>query len=394
MGLIESLKQKEMDFPRREADPVLQYMLATSPRSGSTYVGLLLWRSGIMGAPLEYLNLKHMQDMIARLGQGDPTAYWRELRRVRTSPNGVFGFKMFLGHYRQLSEGQPGLLLQIRADRVIFLSRRDKITQAISNYRAAESGAWFADSRPRRELEYDFAKIASYLEYVNRQEEIWEYIFRKQGTEALRIFYEDVASNPEDACGRIRDFLCPQPAPASAPVDLELTSPQSDETSLLWRKRFVDDLAQQARAGMTGPGASASGEGPRSRRRSEEQGDLRDPLTLLLYGVPGCEPCAVVKAALENMAWGELQIRFCDLDDIRAFRKQVGQRLIYPTLVLRDGNREVGRREGARSGDPEEERRQIVEWVEGVLASGPQAGEGPVQDGRPAARADPLHAGR
>ena len=248
MNLITSLKQPEMDFPRRNDEPTLQYMLATSPRSGSTYVSLLLWESGNLGAPLEYLNFNHMGDLIDRLGGGDVCAYWRELRHVRTSPNGVFGFKMFLGHYALISESQPDLLPLVRADCVVFLSRRDKVAQAISNFRAAEGGSWFGDSKPRREVEYDFAKISSYLRYVHWQEEAWEEIFMKQGTQPLRIFYEDVVSDPANACVEVKYFVGAEPGSSAESVHLKLPRQQTDGLSLMWHKRFVEERAEQARA--------------------------------------------------------------------------------------------------------------------------------------------------
>ena len=48
---------REYDFPEfdRRAQP---YVIAESPRSGSQLLADLLWRTGLMGAPGEYLNLQ------------------------------------------------------------------------------------------------------------------------------------------------------------------------------------------------------------------------------------------------------------------------------------------------------------------------------------------------
>ena len=42
--------------PYRADSPEHAYLLATVPRTGSSFVSHLLWRSGCLGAPLEYLN--------------------------------------------------------------------------------------------------------------------------------------------------------------------------------------------------------------------------------------------------------------------------------------------------------------------------------------------------
>lgn len=49
---IETGYEAKFDFPRRERAPERPYLLATVPRSGSTYVSHLLWATGCLGAPL------------------------------------------------------------------------------------------------------------------------------------------------------------------------------------------------------------------------------------------------------------------------------------------------------------------------------------------------------
>ena len=90
------------------------------------------------------------------------------------------------------------------------------------------------------------------------------------------------------------------------------------------------------------------------------------PLALFVYGISDCAPCAVVKAALEDRAGLNFEVRIAGIDEIRSLRKQYGRKLVYPTIVLRSGDRELGRREGARSAEPADERRLIIDWIQGV----------------------------
>ena len=50
--------EAKFDFPARDRAPERSYLLATVPRSGSTYLSHVLWRTGCLGAPLEYLNFE------------------------------------------------------------------------------------------------------------------------------------------------------------------------------------------------------------------------------------------------------------------------------------------------------------------------------------------------
>ncbi|HEU4652101.1 MAG TPA: hypothetical protein VFS49_11875, partial [Croceibacterium sp.] len=50
--------EPEFDFPERDGVPERPWLFASVPRSGSTYVSHLLWATGCLGAPLEYLNFE------------------------------------------------------------------------------------------------------------------------------------------------------------------------------------------------------------------------------------------------------------------------------------------------------------------------------------------------
>ena len=50
--------EPEFDFPERHGAPERPWLFASVPRSGSTYVSHLLWATGCLGAPLEYLNFE------------------------------------------------------------------------------------------------------------------------------------------------------------------------------------------------------------------------------------------------------------------------------------------------------------------------------------------------
>ena len=55
---IETGHEPRFDFPPGGRPPELFYMIATMPRTGSSYLSHLLWGTGCLGAPLEYLNFE------------------------------------------------------------------------------------------------------------------------------------------------------------------------------------------------------------------------------------------------------------------------------------------------------------------------------------------------
>ena len=200
----------KFDFPRREGEPDLVYMLASVPRTGSTYLSHLLWATGCLGAPLEYLNFEktgpyyfaaHSAEAQARL--------WRSIRHRRTSPNGVFGFKIFPVQLQALTRENPALLQTLRSDRIVYLTRRDRNAHIVSLARASVSGVW------RKEQEKALAAPPSYsqeaMEAAERgiavQEAAWEKSFRQRAIEPLRLSYEDVIARPDEAVRQVADYL-------------------------------------------------------------------------------------------------------------------------------------------------------------------------------------------
>src|SRR5262249_41256156 len=110
------------DFPRRTAAPTIYYIVASTPRSGSTFLCRRLWSTGLMGAPAEYFNYQgFMLQMVARLRSVNIFHYVRQLFAIRTSPNGVFGAKVHFNHFRFMAEAeiQP-LFPQLR---VVYIAR-------------------------------------------------------------------------------------------------------------------------------------------------------------------------------------------------------------------------------------------------------------------------------
>lgn len=148
---IETGYEDRYDFPDRQQLPDRTYMFASVPRTGSTFLSHLLWRTGCLGAPLEYLNFLPSGPYHFVSGSPDKQiTLWRSLLHRRTSPNGVFGVKCFPAQMKELHQGHRAVFSEVMATlvprdnepRIVQLKRRDRNAHAISYARAALSGVW------------------------------------------------------------------------------------------------------------------------------------------------------------------------------------------------------------------------------------------------------------
>jgi LPS sulfotransferase NodH len=238
------LYRTAFDFPIYPTEPKKSYFLSAIPRTGSTWFSLQLWRTGVLGAPLEYLNLHDRGDDIQRFGGGDMHSYWRSVRQRRTSPNGVFGSKLFTGTIRDVFNRQRSALALITSDFLIDLRRRDKIEQAVSYARAMQTRVWIEGGYPPfAEPKYNSALLRQCLESIQRQEASWRDIAERTGARVLTLYYEDYCDDPKTAIRRVMEFL--GVGPAARPLRHIPDIPkQRDAISAEWVRRFTADLAK------------------------------------------------------------------------------------------------------------------------------------------------------
>lgn len=241
--LMSTLYGARYDFPFRVEPPKLTVMVAAIPRTGSTFLCTALWRTGVMGAPMEYLNLRNRKDdMIRRLG-GDLVSYWRHVKEVRTSENGTFSFKAFLQDFRDASEWTPDILPYIKADKVIYLRRRDKMAQAVSYSRAHQSGKWFADMNELRDCAYSEASVRQSLRWVYELEEGWEKLFDRKRCKPLRIYYEDLEDDPGSVVREILEFVGTEEG--SEGLDIPMPIRQRDSITEEWIATYLKTSESQ-----------------------------------------------------------------------------------------------------------------------------------------------------
>ena len=241
--------EDRFDFPKRAEPPRLLYMLASVPRSGSTFLSHVLWRSGCLGAPLEYLNFLPGSPYHSAHGAPDrQVALWRSALRRRTSPNGVFGIKCFSAQLRELQQANPALLVEVMAALlpangrayVVRLKRRDPVAHAISYARAALSGVWhkMQESPGGAEVEFSAKAVDHARRLLDQQEGDWDLLFGEIGVEPLVLWHEDVIARPAEAVQAVADFLGVRLDPTAAVAVPEIER-QAETDSRRWAELYA-----------------------------------------------------------------------------------------------------------------------------------------------------------
>lgn len=249
-------------LPARE--PAWRYLVLSPQRAGSNYLCRRLCNvRGRFGMPSEYLNPAAVRQLAPRLLHGCRpdnvpfASYMQAVQRVRTSADGCFGLKLQPAQLAAVAAGDRALFdFAASFDRIVALSRRDKLGQAISGTIAQLTGTWFNDGTPPaledRRLPQLFPTIAGNLaRYVEEDRRIAA-LGKALDRPWLRLEYEDIVADGQAVFGTLVDFLS---GGVSDPLD-EAPDVQVPE-------RPSTDFAERLRAGFLGYiNGQSTGTGP------------------------------------------------------------------------------------------------------------------------------------
>ena len=256
-----------MPFGTRHPSPMANcdsYVICTSPRSGSTLLCKLLARTGVAGNPASYFHRPSIaawfEDLDLTL---DESASERDalntiLRAAIAQgslESGVFGLRLqrhsFDFFIRKLSVLHPRTasdaeLFRAAFGRTVFihLTRRDKVEQAVSYWKADQTGLWHRAPdgtelerlSPPREPVYDAEEIRARFDEVTALDRGWESWFAAEEIAPFRITYDRLSGNPLDTLRNVLDYLGLERQAANG-VTPEVAK-LADATSHDWAARF------------------------------------------------------------------------------------------------------------------------------------------------------------
>ncbi|MEX2297755.1 MAG: Stf0 family sulfotransferase [Dongiaceae bacterium] len=236
----------------------LSYLILAEMRSGSTLLSDMLFKRGA-GVPLEYFNENYRRDFTARLfpARVMPAAegYLEKIRELRTTENGYFGVKCLLPQLRQFGRDLPPQRFVERFDRIVLLTRRNKLAQAISAMRAQQSGQWASTLAPEsdRELVLDPVFVSASLRGFLARERSIRTLLKRIDRPMLFLEYESIETSLEAVWRDLQIFLDLKPTAVNdAATDL---TRQADVQSLEFAQQYLrhiqglDTVASRKRSG-------------------------------------------------------------------------------------------------------------------------------------------------
>lgn len=205
------------------------YALCGEPRCGSTYLARLCASTGVLGGPKEYFaGLDRM-----RSANSDPEGHLRSWVERTSTPNGVYGLKVFADQFHLVRRSRWATRLPNL--HFVHIERQDVLGQAISLVRARQTQVFESNHQPRRQPAYSRRSIAAMLQTIALNQARWSCWFARNGIVPLRLTYEGIVSDPGGAVASIADCVrVSTPAPVSPDMGI-----QRDALSEEWRERFL-----------------------------------------------------------------------------------------------------------------------------------------------------------
>jgi LPS sulfotransferase NodH len=245
------------------------FFICHTLRCGSTLLCDALSSTGVAGSAEEYFPERWAGGAFVATGAAlkDADAWradWTSIpfqqcldRALRsgTTPNGVFASKLKWGNMPYLSEmlgalpERGGLSLAEHLDslfpnlRYVWVTRRNKIRQAVSLVKAMQSNQWkgvSAQPQGSEAAHYNFHVVDLALRRIVREEAAWEEYFTHAGIAPVTVVYEDLVRNYESTVRRLLDHLKIH-LPREYVFPVPRLHKQADAVSDEWVERYHRD---------------------------------------------------------------------------------------------------------------------------------------------------------
>src|SRR5215469_468246 len=233
------------------------YVVCAIPRSGSNLLTDGLHATRQAGRPKQFFLRKsetHFAALHKLKSGGDFGTYVRDITRATATSNEVFGFKLmswyldeFLGRLRETREfgdAETNDLALLRNAfphlQFVHIFRRNRLRQALSKARAAQTDLWKVQDGKTAQCEplFDPELIERCLRDGEQQEKAWEQFFQRIDIIPFRVEYEKLCQDYEPTIRGVLDFMKIS-LRRNTRIGPPVTIKQADEISRSWEERFL-----------------------------------------------------------------------------------------------------------------------------------------------------------
>lgn len=219
---------------------------------------------GVAGRPESYFRKDDMHafaeawQILKSNGTHNFADYLLATRTAGSTDNGVLAIRIMWGTLEEVTANLERLHPNLAGDELkllekafgrlkfIYLYREDVLAQAISLYRAEQTGYWHSPEGqlPPQQPRFGFEAIHSLVEMLDQHNLAWEGWFKKVGVEPSVVSYENLAADPRGVTKEILRFLDIELPPSAR---LEASNQRlADETTLIWTERYLKELGNRA----------------------------------------------------------------------------------------------------------------------------------------------------
>lgn len=237
--------------------PGAAIFVCVTPRSGSTFLCEALRSTQLAGHPAEYYT-PTIKDLMAQHNADTQLALYNRIIELGTSSNGVFSIKLSTGNggFERLMKILNHLISPETPERednqanlvkhafpnllCIFLTRRNKVRQAVSWWKAVQTNQWGLQlgdkAASQKDLVYDFNAINTLVQEAVLREAGWQAFFDQMGIMPITVCYEDLSTHFEQTMRYILDAIGLKDSPVPPPVTTWRV--QADDLSESWVQQF------------------------------------------------------------------------------------------------------------------------------------------------------------
>jgi LPS sulfotransferase NodH len=220
------------------------YLICTTMRTGGNLLCQYLTDTKLVGNPLDYSSPWYcFQFGILESGCRPITKDYVNRMIGNYSTAGVFGMK--LPCLSAEEEIKSDTLKDLFPDNTlyIFLSRENKLQQAISTSVAHQTQRYLSNQRPlwsddpSRKAQYSKEKLDEYIAEFSTQDAEWSAYFKRNQVDPLCLTYEELIANPKKVVKSVLKYVG-----VAIPARFELPPARlekmADEKSIEWEARY------------------------------------------------------------------------------------------------------------------------------------------------------------